>query len=196
MKCVLGIVKPLALPTRDAGVVLLPAGELTADVSLSSWDGPFGVREHQLPSYLRTEAVFQLGPATYRYRGVLTRWDLWPKQGQRVSRTAPGIPCESEIIQDLMDCREDLTLVYDDGESYSFRVKYIGCWFKVLLTGQQICVWCRHYDPGIQTNREIFYEKLPEEVLFLKATKLSRDKQGQVEDWDPHGESFLDIERI
>lgn len=186
---------PVRVVTKDGHTISLESGTvLTGDVEIVPWKGPFGLQEYEHPSYYKVRLRFLHEGRQWKYEGMLTKWDLWPDQNGVVSRTPPETDHFFDSIADLADSREDWTLRFEDRGEYTFRVKYIACEFRILLSGGQIFVYCRHYDPTIADYREIFYPKEFSDIFFLKATKLYCDAAGNLQDFAFHEEDYVDLE--
>jgi hypothetical protein len=98
-------------------------------------------------------------------------------------------------MQWLFDTRDNTFYLLPSGERRDVRVKYMDTQFDMMAQPDHALVQCRYYDASEFANyRTIYYKKPYLELLFLRAPKLSFDSNGKVEDFDAHGESFVEVE--
>ncbi|HEY1171509.1 MAG TPA: hypothetical protein VGH19_09085 [Verrucomicrobiae bacterium] len=173
-----------------------PAGSLLhGTLFLTPYDGPLGVREFQNPQFIDVNFEFQHKEKGSIYRGLLTPCDLWPVSGATVQTDVPGFTPEVGPVDGLLDHREEWRCILLDGSHHGFLLKYIGCSFSLMIVDDSVLVRCRYYDPTVGEDLTIFYTKKFVEMLFLKAPRLYLDDADAIEDFLPHGESYVSIEQ-
>ena len=171
-----------------------PAGsELPGSLSMVPTLGPHGVREYEHPHMVDVSFEFRYNQNLRRYRGLLSQFDLWFASGARVERNNANFAADLGPIDGMMDDREDCSYILPDGRVHTFRLKYCGCTFDIMLQDDGFLIRCRYHDLTAGTNLIIYYPKKFTDFIFLPAPKLCF-AGGVLDEVYPHGEQFVSIE--
>jgi hypothetical protein len=172
---------------------LLP-GQLT----LTPSDGPLGERAYEHPSYLELTFTFLHQERLRVHRGLLWRFDLWLEDGCSVQTSYPDFVSHSGQIDELMDSRSDLSYFLPDGRKHTFRVKYTGCFFDLMIVNKGFIIRCRYHDPkaigAVDSHATVFYQRKFADLIFLPALKLGYDSHGKAEEFFAHGADYVFVE--
>lgn len=193
------VAQPRSLKNAKGEELVLEAGSvLHGTLTLERWLGPHGILEYQHPGWMKAELRCD-GPG----RAFACRAESWPydmlfRKGEQVA-SAPPPDADSAAgvgpMQWLVETDERQELIVD-GTSITVHVKLMDTLMTLHPQADgRVLVQCRFYDAlNIQGFREVWYWRDAESIVFARATKLFLDAAGNVEEFDPHGEAWVDFE--
>lgn len=182
----------------DEGMLLPGGTKVAGTLTLEASDGPLGIREYDHPSFLSADVVFKIDAQTYRYRGLISQWDLWAPNGTPVVKEKVDFRDETGQLDGMMDGRDDWHYVLPDGSTHANRLKYTSCQFWGAVQSSSLDVKCRYYDqnPDITDYVTIFYTRPLAELLLLRDTRVFLDAQGNPEDFSLHDGEVITLEKL
>ncbi len=185
--------RDLKLATREGRSLTLPAGKaITGQVRFSLWDGPLGIREYGSPSFMQVTFEFARDGKKATYSGTLGPSDLLPSAGEQCV-DGSGFSAPLGELQWLFDTRDTILLKDVNGEERGMRLRLMDTRWQLMPRETDVLTRIQYYDQDTAGFLVIFVAYPYDKLLFLKANKLYYDKQGKPEDYEPHGEPYVDI---
>jgi len=193
------VAQPRSLKNAKGEELVLEGGSvLQGTLTLERWLGPHDILEYQHPGWMKAELRCDGPGRAFACRATTWPYDLLFRKGEHVASVPPpdaDIAAGAGPMQWLVDSDERRELVVE-GKSITVHVKLMDTLMALHPQADgRVLVQCRFYDAlNLQGFREVWYWRDAESIVFARATKLYRDAAGNVEDFDPHGEAWVDFE--
>jgi len=183
------------LLSNDCRMHLRQGQHLEGTLCLERWDGPTG-KSYELPSFYHVTFEFMMQDKPLIYRNEITPHDLVPDDGEECTLDAPEFEASLPGIQWVFDTDDTLKLSGQSGSAIEMVLKHMDCILTPMLLADSFRVECKYYDLQRADYSTIFLARSYESLLFLKAMMISRDENGNVEEWIPHDEEYVMVEEI